>query len=226
VAEGARETDPGTRILENAFPDAGTSKIVTVVGIGPRLVARLIDTVLIGILSFIAATAAGLIGEFIGMYSSNFSGWGALFTVVAGLAFSFAYYVYGWAKEGQTLGDTLLGVKIVTEQGSPPSVGQAILRYFGYLISALALSLGFIWIAIDSRRQGWHDKMAKTYVIPTDQYFSGLDRVTFRPADGGAAPVWIGAWVILALLAPSALGAGLWTLGPFVEMAVRQLRGG
>ena len=45
-------------------------------------------------------------------------------------------------------------------------MGQAILRYIGYIVSALALSIGFIWIAIDKRRQGWHDKIARTYVIP------------------------------------------------------------
>ncbi|MBT7879149.1 MAG: hypothetical protein HN738_13805, partial [Gammaproteobacteria bacterium] len=28
-----------------------------------------------------------------------------------------------------------------------------------------ALGLGFIWIALDKRKQGWHDKLAGTVVI-------------------------------------------------------------
>jgi len=34
-----------------------------------------------------------------------------------------------------------------------------------YLISKLALYLGFIWIAFDRRKQGWHDKIAGTVVV-------------------------------------------------------------
>jgi hypothetical protein len=49
--------------------------------------------------------------------------------------------------------------------------------------------------------------------------------VEFRPTDGGSAPVWIGVWIVLALFAPSVLGAGLWTLGPFVEVVAKTIRG-
>jgi len=38
-------------------------------------------------------------------------------------------------------------------------------RYFGYYVSGLILALGFIWIAFDKRKQGWHDKLAGTLVI-------------------------------------------------------------
>ncbi|WP_171497607.1 RDD family protein, partial [Acinetobacter ursingii] len=31
--------------------------------------------------------------------------------------------------------------------------------------STLVFMLGFIWIAFDSKKQGWHDKMAKTVVV-------------------------------------------------------------
>jgi len=218
------DQDQGTRILEAAFPEAGEERTITVVGIGPRLVARLIDTVLIFALSFIVAAAAGIVGQFIGMYSANTQAWGSFFTVAAGLIFSFAYYVWAWKKDGQTLGDTLLSLKIVTAEGSPPSTGQAVVRYFGYLVSALALSLGFLWIAIDKRRQGWHDKIARTYVIPAHQSFTNLERVAFTPADKNAGPIWIGAWVVLALVAPGALAAGLVSLGPFVDIVIRNLR--
>jgi len=46
-----------------------------------------------------------------------------------------------------------------------PSTGQLIVRYVGYFISSLFLCLGFLWIAFDARKQGWHDKIAGTVVI-------------------------------------------------------------
>ncbi len=39
-----------------------------------------------------------------------------------------------------------------------------VLRYIGYFLSALPLDFGFLWIAFDARKQGWHDKLASTVV--------------------------------------------------------------
>ena len=33
------------------------------------------------------------------------------------------------------------------------------------IISAMVILLGFVWILIDKKRQGWHDKIAGTYVV-------------------------------------------------------------
>ena len=62
-----------------------------------------------------------------------------------------------------------LKLKIVdAKTGKKLSTGQAIGRYFAYLVSMIPLGLGFIWIGIDSRKQGWHDKLAGTVVIKTN----------------------------------------------------------
>ena len=65
---------------------------------------------------------------------------------------------------GQTLGKALLGLKVVGIDGGRIHLGMAIRRQIGYYISAL-LFLGYFWVLIDKRRQGWHDKMAKTFVV-------------------------------------------------------------
>jgi len=182
--------------------------------------------VMIFVLSFVVATIFGLVGELFGFYSQNAQGWASFFTAMAGLVFSIAYYIYLWSKDGQTLGDTLFGNRIVTAEGTPPSVGGATVRFIGYVISALALSIGFIWIAIDGKRQGWHDKMARTYVTQADHTFSASERVELKPAAGGNAPAWIGLWVFLLVFAHGALFAAVWTLGPFVEVLVKQMKGG
>ena len=58
----------------------------------------------------------------------------------------------------------LLGIRVVTVTGDPPGIGRSSIRAVGYWISAI-LMLGFAWIAVDERRQGFHDKLARTFVI-------------------------------------------------------------
>jgi uncharacterized RDD family membrane protein YckC len=47
----------------------------------------------------------------------------------------------------------------------PLTPKQAIVRYLGYYVSMFGMFLGFVWVAFDRRKQGWHDKMARTVVI-------------------------------------------------------------
>jgi uncharacterized RDD family membrane protein YckC len=38
-------------------------------------------------------------------------------------------------------------------------------RFLGYILSIFAMWIGFLWILLDNRRQGWPDKIAGTFVI-------------------------------------------------------------
>ena len=76
-----------------------------------------------------------------------------------------SYIVGFWAWRGQTPGKMLLNIKLIRTDGSNISLGYALLRYLGYIVSGIALGIGFLWIAFDPRKQGWHDKIADTYVI-------------------------------------------------------------
>ena len=49
-----------------------------------------------------------------------------------------------------------------------PSNRQFLLRFAGYFVSMFALGLGFIWIGVDRRKQGWHDKISATVVTYED----------------------------------------------------------
>jgi len=51
------------------------------------------------------------------------------------------------------------------QTGATPSAKQLVGRYFAYLVSTLPLCLGLLWIAVDKRKQGWHDKLAGTVVV-------------------------------------------------------------
>lgn len=76
-------------------------------------------------------------------------------------------YVFGfWLAKQATPGKLAVGARIVDARtGGRPSAGQFGLRYVGYFLSALPLFLGFLWVAFDRRKQGWHDKIAGTVVV-------------------------------------------------------------
>jgi uncharacterized RDD family membrane protein YckC len=79
---------------------------------------------------------------------------------------SFSYFVFVWSfTAGQSVGKALVGVRIVPTDGSRITVWRAIVRYFAFILSALVLFLGLLWVLVSDRRQGWHDKIASTYVI-------------------------------------------------------------
>ena len=71
-----------------------------------------------------------------------------------------------WMYRQATPGKMVIHAKIVdAKTGGKPSTGQLIGRYLAYYVSTIPLLLGFIWVAFDARKQGWHDKLAGTLVI-------------------------------------------------------------
>jgi uncharacterized RDD family membrane protein YckC len=71
-----------------------------------------------------------------------------------------------WCKKQASICKMAITAKIVdAKTGKAPTKKQLIGRYFAYVLSTLPLGLGFLWIAFDSKKQGWHDKLAGTAVI-------------------------------------------------------------
>jgi len=85
--------------------------------------------------------------------------------IAVGLPVSVAYFVGFWVWRGQTPGKMAMGIKVIRTDSSPLTWQSALLRYWGYIVSAMILFIGFIWIAFDGRKQGIHDKIADTYVV-------------------------------------------------------------
>ncbi len=71
-----------------------------------------------------------------------------------------------WVKLGATPGKLLLDCRVVDANTLQPlGWKKALLRCLAYVVSALPVYLGFVWIAVDKRKQGLHDKLAKTLVL-------------------------------------------------------------
>lgn len=119
-----------------------------------RALAILIDAIGIGIIA--AAVASILGGDATGTQSQGLS---TLFQAV--------YFTYFWsaAGKGQTLGSRALNIRVVKTDGSYLDYVGAFLRYIGFFISCIVFFIGVIWAAFDAQKQGWHDKIASTYVV-------------------------------------------------------------
>lgn len=75
------------------------------------------------------------------------------------------YFILFYSSTGQTVGMYVLGIRIVRLDGKHMTLGASIIRWFGLFLCMIPLGLGFLWVLVDDRRQGWHDKLAHTCVI-------------------------------------------------------------
>ena len=69
------------------------------------------------------------------------------------------------AAGGQTLGKMALGLKVVSDSGTPPTAGRALLRVAAFLVGAALAGLGLLPAAFDTTRRGLHDRLANTRVV-------------------------------------------------------------
>ena len=125
------------------------------IGFVPRLVAYLIDVVILFVINIVLGLVLGAV------LGDNGSMLASLLSVVIGLG----YYIYFWGTSGQTPGKSVMKIKVVPVDGSAMTMGKAVMRLIGYFVSGIVIYLGFIWILFDANKQGWHDKIAGTYVV-------------------------------------------------------------
>ncbi len=159
-------------------------------GFWRRLFAFLIDKVILYfvslILFLIGLLALGLKGNMTDCVLSSLGdpahgiGLFALLYIAASLLAGMIYFTGFHGIMGRTPGKMLLGLRVIQASGDPITPGIAFLRWVGYLISGPLIGLGFLWVAFDGRKQGWHDKIAATLVIRR--------RGDSAPTDAGEAP--------------------------------------
>ena len=78
--------------------------------------------------------------------------------------------IWFWTRKQATPGKMALSLHVVdADSGAALSVGQSIGRYLAYSVSMIPFGLGLIWVGFDSRKQGWHDKLARSVVIRAKQ---------------------------------------------------------
>jgi uncharacterized RDD family membrane protein YckC len=71
-----------------------------------------------------------------------------------------------WVFRQATPGKMVVRARILdATTGEPPTTAQFVGRYVAYFVSMIPLCLGYLWVAFDGRKQGWHDKLAGTVVV-------------------------------------------------------------
>lgn len=78
------------------------------------------------------------------------------------LALMLVYYVTLEGLFGVSVGKLVTGTRVVDELGRAPTPIQAVIRTLCRFIPFEALSLAF---SDDDRTRGWHDSIARTYVV-------------------------------------------------------------
>jgi uncharacterized RDD family membrane protein YckC len=146
---------PASDLTEN------TQRETVYAGFWIRVLASVIDSILIVVLVFPLLTL--IYGTSYWENSSFVAGaWDVLFNYVLPAVAVILFWVY----KSATPGKMLFGIYIVdAKTGGKPTTGQLVGRYAGYYVSMLVIFLGFLWVAFDARKQGWHDKMSGTVVV-------------------------------------------------------------
>ena len=89
--------------------------------------------------------------------------------------------IWFWVKKQATPGKLLLSLRVVdAKTGRSLTVGQSVARYLGYIVSTIPFGLGLLWVGFDSKKQGWHDKIAGTVVVRNRRH--GVEPVRFDQA--------------------------------------------
>ncbi|MGH8178300.1 MAG: RDD family protein [Steroidobacter sp.] len=143
--EAARmSTDESAARLDSTPPEPAVGAAVSLprAGFWIRMVALLIDAVLVGVIVSILEPP----GE---IWLLALAGYGALM----------------WKLKSTTIGGIVCNLQVVRVDGREIDWDTSIVRALSCFLSLAAAGLGFLWIAFDPDRQSWHDKIAGTVVV-------------------------------------------------------------
>jgi uncharacterized RDD family membrane protein YckC len=105
------------------------------------------------------------------------------FLAIFAVAFGPLYFLFFWMLTGQTIGQRVMGVRVVRLNGRRIGFWLGLTRWIGCQICIFTLGIGFLWVLVDDRRMGWHDKLARTCVIyawPAEQNEKFIAKVNRR----------------------------------------------
>jgi len=147
----------------------GSAPDTRYVGLATRTIAFALDAGLINLVAVIVGVGASLILSLLHLP-------GTLRTILAAaggaayICWAVGYFVVFWSTTGQTPGARMMQFRVLPvgdEQVLKPR--RALLRCAGILLAALPLFAGFVRILFDSRRRGFHDRLAGTVVVNAPQ---------------------------------------------------------
>ncbi len=105
-------------------------------------------------------------GELFDLFTSSQYFYALMLDYVAHFIVFGMIFLWFWRKASCTPGKWIMRMRIVDSTTfQKPTFKQFALRYCAYVLSAVPLTLGFMWIMWSEERQGWHDMIANTTVV-------------------------------------------------------------
>ncbi len=91
------------------------------------------------------------------------------FSLLLLIAYAVAQIVF--FTKAKTMGKAILGIQVVSsDNGEPIGFWKMLFReWFVKRASAYVFGIGYIWVIVDDKNRGWHDKILDTYVVDLKQ---------------------------------------------------------
>ena len=176
VETDAQDDDPEfptkeemTRLGRLAMPPVELVPEVRWGGFFRRAGALIIDVFVVTLLSIIMGAMA-YVGYKVGLGAHGLVITGdnaaALFAIltIGWLGLTSTYFIVLHGLGGQTVGKKLLGLRVVGVDRQSPSFRQAALRWFA-AVGFAPIGMGFLCVLWQSEKRGWHDFVARTWVV-------------------------------------------------------------
>lgn len=137
---------------------------VQYVGLATRAVAFVIDAAVIDLVAVVVGAAVALIASVFHFPKEldtilKWIGLGAYVLWLIG------YFVAFWSATGQTPGNRVMQIRVVTATGERVKPRRGVVRFVGLILAALPLLAGYLLILFDRQRRGFQDRLARTVVI-------------------------------------------------------------
>lgn len=135
-------------------------------GFWSRFAGWLIDVVVIYAVQFALSFAFGLLLGLNAAFTGGRpeTGWFWWLFAITSIAGAWVYRAAAHSAYGRTVGQHVLGLRVVTADGGRPSFGRATGRFFASWLS-IVLYLGYLSSLLHPRRNTLHDSLAGTHVV-------------------------------------------------------------
>jgi uncharacterized RDD family membrane protein YckC len=149
-------------VTENPFVQKIPARVISPASLGARASAFLVDYILtllvLGVALSLETISKGVF--------PTLATWIVNLGYVATLAFVGWNWGYLCVRDGQRIGQRLVGIQIIRADGAALGYRTIVLRHLlGYPLSLVGAGLGFLWMIVDPQQRGWHDKLAGTLIV-------------------------------------------------------------
>src|SRR3990170_2621537 len=141
-----------------------------------RLIAWIIDSIILGIVAFILVLFLFVPFVFVGAFADFYAAWAYVLVVPLALGIlSVLYFLVLETSWGGTVGKRILGLRVQTVNGGKVSFGQSFIRNISKIFWVFLVLDWLIGVATPGdKRQKYSDRMAGTVVVQAGQAFASV----------------------------------------------------